>query len=253
MIIEPITNPIIDPIIDPLSPYGNPIIPPSLRPYVLAWLDSQKLNGMNNPTIAKWYDCSGNGRYAAMSNLAWTAGSNLDSTYGFSVDGVDDYGSIADSAATRLTTGGTLSAWIKPNTVGETEGRIFDKSSGGAAVNGYYFALASGNRVYAKINNGTSLLPSNNAITYGKWQFVCVTFNSSGRHLYVNGADVTLSGGAETALPPDVAGVVTIGNRTSGTDATFDGYIDKAAIINRVLSATEIRQLFQNSRRRYGL
>jgi hypothetical protein len=224
-----------------------------LFPNVLAWYDSQNLGGMNNSTTSKWFDCSGNGRHATMSNLGWTPGSNLDSTYGFSVDGVDDFATMADSTATRLTTGGTLAAWIYPKTVGETNGMILNKSVDTVVTNGYAFYLAASNRIVFRLNSGTSTVSSNNAITLNKWQFATVTFNDSGRALYINSISVAATGAAETALPPNVAGVVCIGNRAGATDRTFDGYIDKVGIINRVLSASEIRQIYQNNKRHYKL
>ncbi|MDD5395628.1 MAG: LamG domain-containing protein [Thiothrix sp.] len=201
-----------------------------------------------------WYDYSGNSRHMHMSNLAYAAGSNLDSTYGFSVDGVDDFATITDSAATRLTTGGTLAAWIYPKSLGESDaGKIIDKSTAVAGANGYSLNLYTTQRLSTNVNIGTALLSSNNAITLNKWQFATATFDGTGRHLYVNGVDVTASGGGETALPPDVAGVVCTGNRAGATDRTFNGYIDKPAIFSRALAQREVRQLFNNSRRRFGI
>lgn len=229
-----------------------PLIPPYLRPFVAAFYDSAKLMGMNNATIAKWFDSSGNGRHATMTGLAWTAGSTLGAN-GFEVDGVDDVATIADSPATRLTTGGTLTAWIYPKGIGETGGRIFDKSADLNMTNGYSLYLGSNNTVNFRINVGTITASNANAITYNKFQRAVVTFDATGRHLYVNGKDVTASGGAETALPPDVAGVVAIGNRAGAADRTFDGYIDKPTIITRVLTPWEIFKDFQNTRRHYGV
>lgn len=199
-----------------------------------------------------WYDYSGNGRHMKMSNLAYTAGSNLDAN-GFDVDGVDDYGSIADSAATRLTTGGTLLAWIKPRSIGETGGRIFDKSISTSAANGYSLYLSEPNRIAATINTGNALISRYNAVPYNAWSFVVITLNSSGRHIYVNGVDVTSAGGTETALPPDVAGPVCIGNRAGATDRTFNGIIDRPMIINRALTQAEIQYLFEATRKYYGV
>lgn len=200
-----------------------------------------------------WYDASGNGRHMKMSNLAYAVGSNLDAN-GFDVDGVDDYGSIADTPETRLTQGGTLCAWIKPITLGELSvGRIIDKSTAGGGVNGYTFAMNGNNSLQFAIASGTGLYTANNAITLGKAQLVAVTFNSAGRHIYVNAVDVTSTGGTETALPPDAAGPVCIGNRAGETDCTFDGLIDRPMIINRALTQAEVQKLFQSTRRFYGV
>lgn len=200
-----------------------------------------------------WYDASGNGRHVKMSNLAYAAGSNLDAN-GFDVDGVDDYGSIVDSAATRLAQGGTLCAWIKPRTLGEfSGGRIFDKSTSASVSNGYAFAVNPSNVLFFRINAGVGLVSVNDAVAIGKVQFTVVTFNASGRHIYVNGTDVTASGGDQTALPPDAAGPVCIGNRADVTDRTFDGLIDRPMIINRALTQAEIQNLYGITRKYYGV
>lgn len=200
-----------------------------------------------------WYDASGNGRHMKMSNLAYAAGSNLDAN-GFDVDGLDDYGSIADSAATRLTGGGTLCAWIKPRTSGEISGKIIDKSVDTTGTSGYTLRYATPRTIAININGSVGLtLSSQNVITFNRWQLVAATFNATGRHIYINGVDVTASGGTETALPPDVAGSIVIGNRAGATDRTFDGLIDKPMIINRALTQAEIQQIFGITRKQYGV
>jgi hypothetical protein len=204
-----------------------------------------------------WYDSSGNGRHAKMANLGYVANSNLDAQFGFSVDGVDDGAIIADSAGTRLTGGGTLCAWIYPKSLGETGGRIFDKSTDTSGQNGYIFIISQPNagayNIRAIINNGIPLAGIENCITFNKWQFASVRFSSTGRALFINGVNVTASGGSETALPPDVAGVVTIGNRAGATDRTFNGYIDDDMIFNVPLTDNEIRQMYQATRREYSV
>lgn len=194
-----------------------------------------------------WADYSGNARHGKLTNFAYATGSNLDQ-YGAYFDGVDDYISIADSPALRLTAGGTLWAWINPKSIGETAGRIFDKSIGS-----YSFGFNTDNRLWGNINAGVDLYSANNTLVLGTWQFVAMTFNSTGRRLYKNAANVTASGGAEIALPANAAGIVAIGNRSTATDRTFDGQIGLAGICTRALTASEIRYLFEATRRKYGV
>lgn len=220
---------------------------------LVCYFTGTKLNGWNNSVDAKWFDASGNGRHMAMNNLAWEGNSNLDG-YGFNVDGVDDYGSIADSADTRLTQGGTLMAWINPRTLGEgSNGRIIDKSNGDWGTSGYTLHLLPSNAFRCVINSSAATVSTSSVITLNKPQLAAVTFSTLGRHLYINAIDVTASGGTETALPPDVAGTVCIGNRANATDRTFDGQIDKPRIIKRALTQAEIAQIYQNERRFYGV
>jgi len=155
----------------------------------------------------------------------------------------DDYVQIADSQEMRMTQGGTISAWIYPKS-GGYYGRIVDKTTNTGGANGYMFYIESSNRLNLIINNITNTISSNNAITFNQWQFVVATFDSSGRKIYVNGVNVAGSGATETEIPPNVAGVVAIGNRAGATDRTFDGLIDDVRIYKAVLSSSQIKQQY---------
>ena len=162
----------------------------------------------------------------------------------YSFDGQDDYIEMADNQQIRMTQGGTITAWINPNGPGESSGRILDKSATTSIDNGFAFYLSGdGKTILFGIKSGAiRTTSSNNAITLKKWNFAVVVFNNLGRRIYVNGVDVTSSGGNVTDLPPDIAGIVRIGNRAGGTDRTFDGYIDEVRVYNTVLSVTQIKQ-----------
>ncbi len=195
-----------------------------------------KLDGNANDT---W----GNHTVGTISGAATYSSCVQNSCYSF--DGADDYIELADSADLRMTIGGTISAWIYPETLGEQSwGAIMDKSSAAGGLNGYAFVLTSSNRVYFTINNGVALISSSDVVTLNQWQLVTVTFNGSGRKIYINGVDKTATGGAQTILPPDVAGVARIGNRAYTTDITFDGYIDEVRIYDAVVPTSQIQEQY---------
>lgn len=164
----------------------------------------------------------------------------------YSFDGAESYLQLSDAVDLRLTTGGTISAWIYPRTLGEGSwGAIIDKSSSTGGTNGYAFVLTSSNRLYFQVNaEGTTLLSSSNKVILNQWQLATVTFNNLGRKLYINGVDVTASGGTQTTLPPNVAGVSRIGNRAYVTDITFDGYIDEVRIYDVVVPVSQIKEQY---------
>ncbi|MDD5568987.1 MAG: LamG domain-containing protein [Candidatus Pacebacteria bacterium] len=164
----------------------------------------------------------------------------------YSFDRADDYINLPDASDLRLTTGGTISVWIYPETAGEGGlGRILDRSTSTSGQNGYRFiTYTTPVNFYFQINAGTATQSSNNSLTYNQWQLVTVTFNSSGRKIYVNGIDRTSSGGGETALPPDTVIDTRIGNRAGGTDFTFDGYIDEVRIYDAIVPTSQIREQY---------
>jgi prepilin-type N-terminal cleavage/methylation domain-containing protein len=164
----------------------------------------------------------------------------------YSFDAVDDYIELSDASDLRMTSGGTISAWIYPKSRGENNfGRVIDKSSDSNSTDGYSIFMGASNSFYLRVNNtGASMQSVNDALQYNQWNLIAATFNSSGRKLYVNGTDVTSTGGSETGLPPNIAGAVRIGNRATGTDYTFDGYIDEVRIYNVAVPVSLINEMY---------
>lgn len=162
-----------------------------------------------------------------------------------SFNGTDSYMQMVDSQALRMTTGGTISAWIYPKSAGENGAqRIIDKSTDAAATNGYLLYIDSAKLLGLYVNGGYATMAIANTISYNQWQLGVVTFNSSGRKIYVNGVDKTNTGGSLTMLPPDVAGSVRIGQRAGADDRTFDGYIDEVSIYDVVFSTSQIQEKY---------
>ena len=220
----------------------------------LAWCDTNlpftATTGTALALIDKMLDISRYGNNGTFSNTSWY---QLPSgMWAMDFNGADSYVEMADSPELRMTQGGTISAWIYPKSIGENGGRIIDKSSGGEGENGYKYQLTSNGRIAFKIDNGTTLISSFSAVVLNTWQLATVTFDN-GRKLLINGADVTNTGGAETALPPNVAGVVAIGNRAGATDATFDGYISGLEISSNVLTTAQILAKYNAEKWWYGL
>jgi len=165
-------------------------------------------------------------------------------------DGVDDYVEIPHNAAqlgANLSNGFTISAWINPRSVGETNGKIIDKSdgAGSSGTNGFTILMGSGgsiNKLALYINAGTAGLSTNN-FPFGTWTHALVTI-SSGQlaNFYANGV---LSGTANQNLVQAISTITTtnaprIGNRSGATDRTFDGSIKDVKMWNRVLTSQEI-------------
>lgn len=163
-----------------------------------------------------------------------------------SFDGVDDYIEIPDASlpASAFQNGFSFGAWINPKSVGETNGRIFDKSTDDSGNDGFRFGLTSSNRWFLQINAGTVVGSSNLAIKYNNWQYVLTTVAANGTVThYINGVR-----SGTPATTGALAGITTtnalrIGNRSGGTDRTFDGRIAEARIWNRPLTADEIRAI----------
>lgn len=156
-------------------------------------------------------------------------------------DGADDFVSVADSADMRMTTGGTFAFWVYQTSMTSSP-RIIDKSTDTSSTNGYFFFLNG--KANVRANGSSDASSGNNTPPLNTWSFLVATFDASGKKVYMNGADVTASGGSNTVLPPNVAGEIRVGNRAGATDRPFAGRMDDSRVFNRALSANEVRSLY---------
>jgi len=146
----------------------------------------------------------------------------------------------------------SVSLWLNANSKTMTQ-IILDEACIGAinpgTYSGYGFYIESGNlsvylgnqsnRVGAK--NTTYNLPLN------QWVFAVMTYDANNLRLYVDG---TLK--ANTAFTSNVyyysscSKKLTLGSRSGGAASFFNGSIDDVKIFNRVLSPSEIFQLYNS-------
>ncbi len=139
----------------------------------------------------------------------------------------------------------TISAWIKPISLGESSaGRILVRATGTA---GPIFAVFTANVIVFQINGTTNLIRQSNANAFilNKWQHVCVTWDGSTTaaniHFYVNGVETTYGTTQDGYLLSDNSTQsIYIGNN-SDTSRTFDGQISQLKIWNVQLSDNEIK------------
>jgi Concanavalin A-like lectin/glucanases superfamily len=125
----------------------------------------------------------------------------------------------------------SICGWIRPVTVGETAGRIFDN---GATV----VQLEAANRIRISRNNSTFAASSNNSIVYGAWQSFVVTATSGGIcNLYLNGVlsgTTNQSGGAPIAATTN--GII---GSNAALSRDFEGNIFDLRFYNRILTSSE--------------
>jgi len=212
---------------------------------------------MNGTTA---YDRSGAGNNGTLTNGPTRTIGKIGQALRF--DGADDYVDAGSASSLDNITQMTMTAWIKPNSLGENgSGRIIDKdgtsfagrmlyvcSSGTCGVNNSLrFARGFGT------TDGTWTTTAD-AVSMGVWQFVAITYDDSSVSndpvFYVNGSVVSSSenstpvGSAETT---EASYNWVIGNRPAG-DRSFDGSIDEVRVYNRILSVNEITALYNQGR-----
>jgi hypothetical protein len=178
-------------------------------------------------------DATGHGNTGALQNGAgWTAGIRGTAV---SLDGVDDYVSIANSF--RLTSANfTLDAWIKGDPGMEQFGRILD--SGYAT--GFALGRNGGGRQVLFEFRGSPYLISNADAIDNNWHHVAVVKSGGTATLYVDGAvqaSVAVNAEAPTNTLPLFIGY----NPGEGTRGHWKGQLDEVRIYDRALSAAEVQ------------
>lgn len=150
-------------------------------------------------------------------------------------------------------TGISGSAWIYARSMGEgPNGRIFFKGNAGGDSGQWRFGLDSGGDLrFVKDCSVTDFtVPSvTGVISTDTWYHVAFTWDgavglSTDARIYVNGIEVAYASATIGAVTvrSDAALNLCIGN-SQNLLGTFDGFIEDAAVWNKVLSLQEIKQL----------
>ncbi len=177
---------------------------------------------------------------------------------GLAFDG-DDYVSIPDKDEFTMNDGLTVIADIYPTTI-NTEHVIVSKYFDDVPFNGeWLFELQSDGTIFAQCLDDASTnrirITSSVTLSVNNWYQVAWTYDGFGVHtglkLYKNGIlDTSASSNSQgtfTAMSNYTANVdIGAGLRDSAFAAWFIGTIDGVSIYNRVLSASEIQQLYIN-------
>lgn len=191
-------------------------------------------------------DNSGNGN-----NLTNNGGATQDPNgrhgAALSVDGVDDYlGGIAPTGLPTANSNYTISAWMKPDTVG-AKGLVGWGNYGSTRqVNALRIFGDNGFRHYWWGADLDSNAPAGTDLDDGSWHHVVATFNGTTRQLYLNGSLIgSDTPGVNNATNQNFA----IGRTCTicGGGEFFDGSLDDVAIWDTALESNQIIALANGS------
>lgn len=194
-------------------------------------------------------DLSGNSNNGSISGAAWSSTTyGAKSSYSLNFDGTDDFVSVSHAQSQLITGSGAISAWIYPRGLGETAGRIADKSTDTGGNNGFLLALEGSNRVQFKINNQTTVYSGSESVSYNRWMHVLVSWDETGlATFYINGLQSGSPANAGSPTGMTTTAPLTIGNRSNNTDRTFNGYIDDVRVYAQSLSLAEVQGIYRAS------
>ena len=208
---------------------------------------------VNGSTI--WYDRSGNGNNGTLTN-----GPTFNSANGGSIvfDGVDDFISFGNFAASSLPSGSVCS-WVRLASGGLTFQVIAAKRTAGDAT-GFDYELdlsSTGRNIRGLVSNGTSFnaITGTTTLSYDVWYLLAFTWNGSALNIYLNGisdatqVSQTVSVSSLSTKPFDIG----VGRETSAAQRYYKGNMSSTLLYNKALSASEIEQNYNAQKSRFNL
>ncbi len=170
----------------------------------------------------------------------------------FNFNGSSDSIEIAHNANQLPTDGLSFSVWMKADSHGgNSRGRLIDKSTGTQAQGGFtLFTTNSGGdgQIGFAINNSSAIQSGSGSYALGQWVHVAATATAAGASIiYINGVQTT-SGNTAALSGLTTTNALSIGKRSAASDRYFDGILDEVRMYNRVLTAAEVKQLYNAGR-----
>ena len=205
-----------------------------------------------NKLVAYWNfndgttkDLSGTGNPATLKNGAKIISYDINRGNVLSLDGVDDYALVKDSASLDFRTTFTLAAWINSLNEGDV-GAIFSKDGVNTDTTGAYNLYKDGRSLGYETNNKGKLKTNEKLIT-DRWHHVAVTYDAFTKpqmRMYIGG-ELFYSG--DVIAPSVTNRDLLIGRKgyILGPDkgSYFKGMMDDLRIYNKVLTANEIKEI----------
>ena len=161
-----------------------------------------------------------------------------------------EYLSISDGSQTGLDLGAgdfSFSVWIKLESDTSGGQDILAKRDG-SAVAGYHWRINSPAltvSLHTRSGSSGETETADTAVTTGSFFHLVVTRAASDGAVvfYLNGSS---DGSGNTSRNVDTTGQFTVGRNGDNNDAHFDGLIDIAAVWNKVLTASEVAELYNS-------
>lgn len=152
-------------------------------------------------------------------------------------DGVDDACTVPDAAipASAFQSGFVLYALMNPRSLGGASlGMILHKATNSGSSGGFRYFLEAVGRVGFSMGAGVTRYSAVGSFNFNVPTFIVVNVSNAGNIThYINGVLSALNPGT-SGLPTDVVTTnpLTVGNRSGGTDRTFDGRIAQVGVLS---------------------
>lgn len=177
---------------------------------------------------------------------------------GISFDGVNDF--VEMSLATSVVSNFTLTTWVKLASLNQNSVMFIHNGWDNRVNDGTGYGIGIGNGSGGSggklVGVASKVAWMDSGFTFSstdKWYFVAMKRDTTTTRFYVDGI---LQSGTSTATPltPQLkTSLAAQFNNISSYNGFFAGTLDDIRIYNRALSSDEIAQIFNATRRRFGI
>jgi hypothetical protein len=170
----------------------------------------------------------------------------ITNNYSFSLDGTDDHAEVAGSSEIQISYPLTISAWIYP-TADASHNNIRTIVGWGSAGQGQgrFFGVTSASN-YLSFQTYQSIVTSSTALPINRWYHVAATVTNGETKLYIDGSLDTTGSNILSSPTYSKTHVGELYYSQTTASRHFAGNIDELALFNKVLSASEISQVYNN-------
>lgn len=224
---------------------GNPVADHPLNRGLLGWW----LPLPNNSGGSRLFDIKG-GRHGTLTNgPTWAAGPSAAQALSF--DGSDDHWISTLPSLTAV----TLEVVYRSTSSAANMHLVNHDSTGGGGGRVWQHRQTSGgkfNWIPFDFGGNPRSVTGNVTVNDGNWQHVVCVYDASTNAIYVNGAlDATGTPGGGTGMDSSVTNVeFGLPNGNTG-GAYFSGQLAHAAVLNRVVAASEVWGRYEQWRRNF--
>ena len=202
-----------------------------------------------------WADLSGNGYDGTLTN-----GPTFDSGNNGSIvfDGLDDQVQLGSINSSNLlsffgVTSMTVMFWVYPQNSGDPYQRVVDKSNSGNGANGWAVSVGHNpnttKRVLFMINGVFGINYFGTEYEFNAWNHMTFTKDGSTHKYYLNGELITTNTISTTF--PSTTTDMRIGTWNHSTGREFKGELSNVRMYNRVLTAAEVAQNYNQIKSRF--
>ena len=198
------------------------------------------------------YSGSGNTTYSLVNGIGGTLynGIGFTSSYNgiFTFDGTNDYIEFDYNSAINNISQFTIECWYKSSNI-NVEGILFNTNTYlfTTPAYGYHLEIYQSKLLF-QVFPSESAVQSTITLQNNNWYNLIATYNSGNINLYVNSS----IGGTGSATFNPSTGSLLLGKYRSGQHV-LNGQLGIIKFYNRALSATEILQNYNATRKRFGL